>query len=156
MGKKSLPPPWLSVLCRFLVCPCAHAYLCLNEASSGLALLSQEGSVMLLVRRISFYVVWGTGICSFPAGGGQERGAAQSSWHQHGLLSLVLCKRKIWGIFSVACPGMRSPLLNSKSWFLAVCFLLGDGCCPANSSGRRKAWGAVLAFWLHSGSHLSS
>lgn len=45
-GEKFFLPLWLAVLSKSLVCSCAQACLCINEALSGLAVLSQKGSVV--------------------------------------------------------------------------------------------------------------
>lgn len=78
-----------------LVCPC------LNEALSASVLLSQEASVMFLVRKI-FCVVLGTGICSFPACGGQSSGTAGAAGIVMAFGHLCSTNRGFWGIFSFA------------------------------------------------------
>jgi len=73
MRGKILPLTWLSVSSKSPLCSCAQACLYVNEALSGLALLPQKGSVVVLMKDLLMCVTQATQMCSFPACGAPGR-----------------------------------------------------------------------------------
>lgn len=84
MRGKILPLIWLSVSSKSLQCSCAQACLYVNEAFSCLALLSQKGLVVFLMKDLLMYVIQAAQMCSFPACG--VPGRCRASWQITGSL----------------------------------------------------------------------